>query len=573
MSVGICVKLLLLMQINYHKIILELEKILDGEVVYDRKTLEQHAIDASLFKVIPQIVIYPKNKFDISKVVKYVNKLKSEDEQKYQGLSITARAAGTCMSGGSLNNSIILDVTKYLNKVEKLNTDYVVCEPGVYYRDLEKQMEKYNVFLPSYPASKDLCCIGGIVSNNSAGEKTLVYGQTKDWLEEVEMILADGSMYNFKKLSFAELDNLVGSSVGNPFVKVIYRNIKKLIEENREHISAQAPKVSKNSSGYNLWETIDFESKSINLCKLICGSQGTFGIITKVKLSLARRNKYTQMLTIFLPSLEKLVPVVQEVLKYRPESLESYDDHTFKIAMKFLPTIIWKLKGSIWTLLWSFIPEAWLVLTGGVPKIILLAEFTGDSQREANKKALNAYNNTKKFGLKTRLTKNQTDINKYWLFRRESFNLLRSKLKGLRTAPFVEDVIVPIEAMAEFLPRMQKVLDDNNLTYTIAGHAGNGNFHIIPLMKLNSFKEVEDIKRCNDKIFSLVSLYKGSISAEHNDGLVRTPYLHYMFDKPMLELFSKTKSIFDPLSMFNPGKKVGGSVEGNYRMVNIVVEN
>jgi FAD/FMN-containing dehydrogenase len=219
------------------------------------------------------------------------------------------------------------------------------------------------------------------------------------------------------------------------------------------------------------------------------------------------------------------------------------------------------------------VPEAWLVLTGGVPKIILLAEFTGDTQKEANEKALVAYNNTKKFVLKTRLTKNQTDINKYWLFRRESFNLLRSKLRGLRTAPFVEDVIVPIDRMSEFLPKMQNVLDQNNLTYTIAGHAGNGNFHIIPLMKLNSEKEVEDIKRCNDKIFSLINVYGGSISAEHNDGLVRTPYLHYMFSKPMLELFAKTKNIFDPLNIFNPGKKVGGSVEVNYKKVNLTVEN
>jgi FAD/FMN-containing dehydrogenase len=334
------------MQINYHKVILDLEKILDGEVLYDRKTLELHATDASLFKIVPQIVIYPKNKFDISKVVKYVNKLKSEDNEKYQRLSITARAAGTCMSGGSLNDSIILDVTKYLNKIEKLNTHYVVCEPGVYYKDLEKKMDKYNVFLPSYPASKDLCCLGGIVSNNSAGEKTLVYGQTKDWVEEIEVVLANGSIQNFNQISFAQLDDFFVNKDLDDFTKEIFKELKKIIDENEELIQSERPKVSKNSSGYNLWDVINWENNTVDVCKLICGAQGTLGIITKVKLRLAKKKNFTKMLTIFLPSLDKLVPVVEEVLKYSPESLESYDDHTFKIAIEILTYYYLETKGK-----------------------------------------------------------------------------------------------------------------------------------------------------------------------------------------------------------------------------------
>jgi len=558
------------MLINYHKIVTDLEKILDGDVRYDRKTVEEHSTDASLFKVLPQIVIYPKNKFDISKVVKYVSKLKNENKKLYEKLSITARAAGTCMSGGSLNDSIILDVTKYLNKIEKLNEQYVVCEPGLYYRDLAKKMDKLEVYLPSYPASKDLCCVGGIVSNNSAGEKTLQFGQTKDWLEEVEVVLADGSIFNFKAIKFVDFESGEVDLKENKFVEKIYSEILQIISDNKKLIDEQKPKVSKNASGYYLWEVIDWEKEVVNMHKLICGSQGTFGIVTKVKLRLQKKKKYSQMLTVFLPNLKKLVPLVEEILKYGPESLESYDDHTFKIAMKFLPTIIWKLKGSIWQLAWSFIPEFWLVVTGGVPKLIILAEFTGDTQREADEKTKLANEKISKFKLKQSMTKNQIDINKYWLFRRESFNLLRSKLKGMRTAPFVEDIIVPIESMKEFVPKMEKLMDKYKFVYTIAGHAGNGNFHIIPLMKLNTQKEVETIKKCNDEVFALVQSYGGSISAEHNDGLVRTPYLHYMFSPKMLKLFVEVKNIFDPLNMFNPGKKVGGSVEENYKKINIV---
>lgn len=557
--------------INYHKIAEELGKKIKGEISFEEADLELHAKDASLFYVKPAMIIYPKDKFDIVQVVKYVAGLKGE-------VSITARAAGTCMSGGSLNDSIILDVTKYLNKITSPDLSLarrgasatVVCEPGVYFRDLEKVLDKKNLMYPSYPASKDLCCVGGIVANNSAGEKTLLYGQTKDWVEEIEMVLSDGTIHNFKKLTFSEVQNLIYGQDKGGFLASIYFEIIKLIELNKQEIQNGKPKVSKNSSGYNLWDVIDFENETVDLVKLIVGSQGTLGIITNVKLKLVEKKKYSQMVTIFLPNLKELVSVVKKVLESKPESFESFDDHTFVVAMRFLPSILWKMKGSIFQLAISFIPEMWMALTGGVPKIILMAEFTGNTQQEANRKAkVCLLNFQSKFQYKARMTKGEVDLSKYWTFRRESFNLLRSKMRGFRTAPFVEDVIVPVEKMDIFIPEMQNILDRYGFTYTIAGHAGNGNFHIIPLMRLNSQQEIEDIKKCNEEIFKLVGEYGGSISAEHNDGLVRTPYLHYMFSNKVLELFSQTKNIFDPNLIFNPNKKIGGSVEDNYTHIRL----
>ncbi len=541
--------------INYHKIAEELKGKIKGKISFEKGDLELHSKDASLFTVMPQMIIYPKDKFDVVAIVKLVNSLKLGGEE-FKDLSLTARAAGTCMSGGSLNDSIILDM-KCFDKIGAIDVEEplkgpknmgltflnktIKCEPGVYFRDLEKVLDKKGLMYPSYPASKDLCCVGGIVSNNSSGEKTLLYGSTKDWVQEIEMVMSNGEIINFNKNSD-------------------YKNMLNFISENNEEIQKNKPKVSKNSSGYNLWDK--------NILKLIVGSQGTLGIITSVKLKLTERKKYSQMVTVFLPNLNSLTEVVEEVLMFKPEALESFDDHTFKIAIKFLPSIIWKMKGSIFQLAISFIPEVIMafkgLFSGGLPKLILMAEFTGTTQQEANQKAQNCYKQIQKFPYKSRVTKNETDLSKYWVFRRESFNLLRSKLKGFRTAPFVEDIIVPIESMKEFIPQMQKVLDKYKFTYTIAGHAGNGNFHIIPLMKLNSQKEIEIIKKTNDEIFSLVQKYGGSISAEHNDGLVRTPYLHYMFSLKMLELFQDVKSIFDPLNIFNPNKKVGGSIVDNY---------
>jgi FAD/FMN-containing dehydrogenase len=551
------------MSLSYHKIFLDLEKLIAGDILCDHKTLTKYSKDASLFTVRPEIVVYPKDKFDIQAVVKYVQKVK--DENPDFDISITARAAGTDMSGGPLNNSIIIDTTKYMHKIFVKNfvreNMTIECEPGVYFRDLEKFLNKYNLMYPSYPASKDLCCVGGIVSNNSSGEKTLLYGSTKDWVEEVEVVLQDGTIHTFSQVSFDQLKDKKATYFEN--------EIFKLISENKQLILNEKPKTSKNSSGYFLWDCVDWKNEIVNLAKLICGSQGTLCIITKVKLRLVPQNKYSQMLTVMLPDLKNLVPLVQVIQKYKPEAIETFDDHTFKIAMRFLPTIFWKLKGNIWKLGVSFLPEVWMAMTGGVPKLILMAEFTGNSQREADTKAGEARKNIQNFSYKSRVTKNQTDLEKYWLFRRESFNLLRSKMKGFRTAPFVEDTIVPVANTIEFVSELQEVMNKYKYLYTIAGHAGNGNFHIIPLMKLSSKEEVEIIKKTNQEVFSLVQKYGGSISAEHNDGLVRTPYLHFMFSDAMLDLFQQTKDIFDPLNIFNPGKKVGGSIDGNYKKIEL----
>jgi FAD/FMN-containing dehydrogenase len=138
---------------------------------------------------------------------------------------------------------------------------------------------------------------------------------------------------------------------------------------------------------------------------------------------------------------------------------------------------------------------------------------------------------------------------------------LRQHVKGARTAPFIDDVCVKPQYLPEFLPKMRKILDEHKLVYTIAGHAGNGNFHIIPLMNMKDPKNAELIPIVSDKIYSLVKEYRGSIDAEHNDGIIRTPYLEQMFGHEIITLFQKTKDIFDPQNIFNPGKKVGGTKE------------
>ncbi|MFA6297344.1 MAG: FAD-linked oxidase C-terminal domain-containing protein, partial [Candidatus Paceibacterota bacterium] len=210
----------------------------------------------------------------------------------------------------------------------------------------------------------------------------------------------------------------------------------------------------------------------------------------------------------------------------------------------------------------QFIPDALLIAIGGkIPKLILMVEFSGDSEEEIYEKLVEVKKKITHFGYKVHIAKSSAEAEKYWKIRHESFNLLRKHVHGKRTAPFIDDVIVKPEYLPKFLPQMQKLIDEYKLIYTVAGHVGNGNFHIIPLMDMKSPFSSDVILDLSKKVYDLVAKYHGSITAEHNDGIIRTPYLNQMFGEEIVKLFKETKDIFDPENIFNPGKKVGGSFQ------------
>jgi FAD/FMN-containing dehydrogenase len=461
------------------------------------------------------------------------------------------------MTGGPLTEQIVLSFTRHMNHMLHIGEDSASAEPGMYYKDFEKETLKHGWYMPSYPASRELCALGGMVANNCGGEKTLTYGKIENYVKELEMVLDDGSIATFGMCTEKEfaVKKALQTREGE-----IYRELSELITTSYDVLQNAKPKVSKNSSGYTLWNVYDKDARTFNIAKLIVGSQGTLGIITKITLTGVKPKKYSRLLISFLPSLIPVADITKTLLSFTPETLESYDDQTFNIALKFFFTIIKQLKGNFFTLAWQFLPEFWMVVTGGVPKLIIMAEFTGDSLEEINIRMEKAYQAMQKYNIKLRKTDSESEVQKYWTFRRQSFNLLRSKLQGVRTAPFIDDITVRPEVLPVFLPRLQALLKEYPLTYTIAGHVGDGNFHIIPLMDLSKKKSIIIIRELADKVFELTLEFKGSQSGEHNDGLIRTPFLSYMFTQDILQLFQKTKDIFDPADIFNPRKKVRGDI-------------
>jgi FAD/FMN-containing dehydrogenase len=525
----------------------------EGDIDTSDVTRDIYSHDASLFELKPQIVVFPKDEADVHRIVQSVN----ECRKKIPELSLTARSAGTDMSGGAITASVLVEFRRYFTNIEKVSASSATTQPGVLYKDFEVETKKHGALLPSYPASRDLCSLGGMVNNNSGGEKSLEYGKTENFVSELDIVLADGNTYTFKPLKKTELDKKIKQK---DFEVDFYLQMFILLDGNYDKIKAAKPHVSKNSTGYNLWDVWDRETGIFDLTKVIVGAQGTLGFTSKAAIRLVPARKHSGLLVIFLKDIDRLGEIINVVLEHKPATFESFDDVTLKLSIKFMPYFL-KMLGlkAFIKLLIGLIPDGVLLLKG-IPKLILMVEFNGETLDEVRDKvrALDRSLFTKRAYYEIEGTEedpSESKSEKFWIMRRQSFNLLRNKVKDKHTAPFIDDLVVPPSHLTEFLPQIRAIIKKYDLFATIAGHMGDGNFHIIPLMKIEDPKERAKLLPAMKEVNKLVLKYKGSLSGEHNDGMVRGPWLEEMYGKEVLGFFKQTKKIFDPDNIFNPHKK------------------
>jgi FAD/FMN-containing dehydrogenase len=535
-----------------------------GETDNSPATLDLYSHDASMFELRPKLVVKPRDAKDVEALVKVVGDLK----KKTHDLSLTARSAGTDMSGGAINQSIIVDFSEHFTAIEKVSQHAAQVQPGVLYRDFEPQTLKYQALMPTYPASRDLASVGGMVNNNSGGEKSLEFGKTEDFVTELDFVFADGVKRTVKPLNKAQLDDKIKQK---NFEGEVYKQLYKLIEDNYEQIKAAKPHVSKNSTGYNLWDVWDRDSGVFDLTKLIVGAQGTLGFVTDIHFRLVPTRPHSGLLVLFMKDIDDLGEIIPTVLKASPATFESFDDATMWLGVKFMPSfhkmIGWK---GVLKLLVSLAPSGFnMHVWRGVPKLILMVEFNGETEEEVRNKVKALHRQLSQHRARYEINGFEEDSTegkseKFWLMRRYSFQLLRSKVKDKHTAPFIDDFVVPPAYLTKFLPQLRKIIKKYNLFATIAGHMGDGNFHVIPLMKLEDPKDRKKILPAMKEVNKLVLKYGGSLSGEHNDGLVRGPWLEMMYGKDVLAIFKQAKHIMDPQNIFNPHKKADADWEFSF---------
>jgi len=523
-------------------------KSIKGTIDISEEARRTYSHDASIFEVKPTAVIQPQDVDDIKRLVKYI----SDEKELGRDVSMTARNGGTCMSGGSLTKGYVIDVSQ-LNKISAINHSKKTLrvQGGVMHIEIEKATHPHNLLFAPYTSSHDICGIGGMIGNNASGEKSVKYGATSKNIDTLKVILSDGNEYEFGPLSTKELEK---KKQQNDYEGKLYRDVTDLIDQNKQVIDTHHPLTKKSAAGYALWELWDDDHSIFNMARLFIGAQGTLGIVTEAELKLVDIAPASRMIVTPIKTLQDLTPVVTTAMSHHPVTCETFDHHTYNLAKQLYPADAARAK-----------------IADG-KHMLIMTLFDGATQQEADKAATKAKESLEAIGEKTYWVEDDASVESYLLIRRKSFKmLLENPTPDYRAMAFLEDTIVPLEHYGDFLEKLEEILGEYDMTYTYAGHIGDGSIRLIPLVNMESEGAAKKVIELETKVNELVISFGGSISVDHNDGIIRTPYLKDQFGAEMVELFAQIKRIFDPLAIFNPGKKVGGTIE--YAREHIITRN
>ncbi len=524
-----------MLQLDMRTFLDQLRSRITGEVSTERDTRDFFSTDGSVFRVVPSAVVYPQNEADVVETVAMTAQQAAAGNQ----ISITSRGKGTDQGGAALGSGLMLVMPAHMNHFYEINKSTITVQPGMVYKDLQHLLHSHGRFLPPYPASIDFATIGGAVANNSAGEKTVKYGSTRDYVERLRVVLANGDVITTSRLSAKELRQ---KQKQTDFEGHIYRNVDYLIEENWDQLADAYPRVSKNSAGYDLWH-VKAPDGSFDLGQLIVGSQGTLGVVTEVTMRHVEYNPQTHLIVGYFEGMEQAAQAVELLMPLKPSALEVVDHNLLEFLKEHDPA---QLKG---------------VMPDKMPGIVLLVQFDDAKQRLQKAKTKKTVKVFEKLAFDYRVATDLDEQTKLWKIRRGAAAIIW-KFKGAKKAlPIIEDGVVPLEQMPRFLEQVYKLFEKYNLDIAVWGHAGNANFHLQPFMNLGSQVDRKRMFELMNEFYKMVIEMGGSTCGEHNDGRLRAPYLKRLYGEHLYGVFEDVKKVFDPLNILNPGVKIGVSLQ------------
>jgi FAD/FMN-containing dehydrogenase len=507
-----------------------------GEVFTDQKTRDAYATDASAFKLMPQAVYAPKHVADIQALIQMCR----ENRKSGGTASLTVRAGGTDMSGGPLTTGWIVDLTTHMNRIEiDPVKQTATVEMGAYFRDIEAAAKQHGLMFAPYPSSRLMCGIGGMIGNNASGEKSLRHGATSDNVLALDVVFADGSVRHIAPKSLKD-----ATSPDESVLIDLYRTHGAALKK-------ATGNVKKAASGYRLEKVV--QKQTLNAVPLFVGAQGTLGIVTSAVLKLVPIPAHTDLLLISATELGQLSDIVKMVSLHNPEALETFDINTYKKAQEHLAEHA----------------RAILPHIDGEAQLFILAQFSESTPKETQKQAMACSAALKERGYVVAHVTDAKIVDAAWQVRRNSFTLMRDhNPEGWHAVPCIEDVIVPLSALGVFIGKLQDILKKRRIQYGFHGHIGDGSFRIIPIFNFATKTLEKDIHGLMTDVFALVKKVKGNLSADHSDGIIRTPYLKEFYGESLYGVFETIKHTYDPENIMNPGKKVGGSVEALNKSLN-----
>jgi len=517
----------------------ELKNNFTGDLFWDEVSRTIYSTDASVYKEKPLAVALPKTKDDIKALI---------DFARLEHTSIIPRTAGTSLAGQVVGAGIIVDCSKYMNKILELNVaeKWVKVEPGVVLDELLKYLQPHGLFFGPETSTSNRCMIGGMLGNNSCGAHSIIYGSVRDHTLAVEVILSDGQIVEFGNTS---PDVFEQKCLGEKLENRIYRNIKKILSsaQNQENIRKEYPKMSihRRNNGYAIDLLLESEiftetKEPFNFSKLIAGSEGTLAFITEIKLNLIPLPpKEKAIIPVHLNALTDAFKANLIALKYSPGAVELMD----KFILDCTKENIEQQKNR------------WFIQ--GDPAALLIVEFARETKEEIVELANKMESDMKANGYGYHFPVIWgTEISKVWSLRKAGLGVLSNIPGDAKPVTTIEDTAVDVNDMPAYMEEFQKILDKYSLRCVFHAHIGSGELHLRPVLNLKDPKDVQMFETIAIEIAHLVKKYGGSISGEHGDGRLRGHFIPFMVGEQNYQLIMNIKRTWDAENIFNPGKIV-----------------
>jgi FAD/FMN-containing dehydrogenase/Fe-S oxidoreductase len=515
---------------------------LKGDMFTDRKHRILYATDGSAYRELPGAVVRPKDKDDIRKVIAFARAIKG---------SVIPRGAGTSLAGQVVGPGIVIDVSKYMNRIIEINPEerWAIVEPGVVLTALNRKLAAHGLMFGPETSTADWCTLGGMLGNNSCGAHSLIYGSVRDHILEADVILSDGTETTFRALTKKEFHDKCSDETDS-LERSIYRFIQDILSDpgNQEEIRAQYPHpgVRRRNNGYaldSLLETDPFSKngEKINLCRLLAGSEGTLAFTTRMKLNLIPvESRKTGLVTAHFMSLEEAVRANNLILKHDPAAIEMIDDFIVECT-----------KDNIEQSRNRFFIK-------GKPKIILIVELLRNTEKELKKSASAIEKELRAagYGYHFPLYTDEEEIKRIWDLRKAGLGVLLIIPGEKRSVQVIEDTAVLPEYFPDYIEEFQQILKKYNLNCAYYAHIATGELHLSPLLDLKDPADVEIYRNLGKDVAQLVKKYRGSLSGEHGDGRLRGEFIPLMLGDHIYNILRKLKRTWDPENVLNPGKIV-----------------
>lgn len=501
---------------------------LEGEVRRDDISLALYSTDGSMYEIMPLAVCIPRNALDVSRIVEVAASL---------DLPVLPRGGASSLAGQAVGEAVVIDFTRHLNRILSIDPDrrIAVVEPGVVLDDLNLALRPHNLMVGPDPASSNRATLGGMVANNSTGTHSILYGNVERHIESVDCVLADGSTASFGPQDDHEwTESLAVSGLEGE----IRRGIDDLIRHQGHVIARDTPGHWRRNSGYRL-ETM-IEPGARNLARLLCGSEGTLAVLTRVAIRLVDRPAFTSVGVVHFHTRDEALRAVTDILDTQPSAVELLDG----VAIAQCRTVA------------AF--RARMGFVEGDPGAVLITEYFGQTQSDAADKldSLERAIATGGHGYSVVRRTDKSEIDDVWFVRKEALGLIIGVKGDYKPVAFIEDASVPVPNLASYIGQLDAFIRSTNTPVVYYAHASGGCLHVRPFLDTKQSSEVEKMVRISRKSMELVRSLGGSVSSEHGDGLARSWLNRDILGAELYEANRSLKRCFDPRNILNPGKIV-----------------